>query len=61
MITQRNHGLFSLVTMLQMLVAIALYWGMYLLFNHTYRRFALPERYVFYFGLMARPNPAWSA
>ena len=53
MITQRNHGLFSLVTMLQMLVAIALYWGMYLLFNHTYRRVALPERYVFYFGLMA--------
>lgn len=52
MITQRNHGLFSLVTMLQVLAAIALYWGMFLLFNNAYRKFALPERYVFYFGLM---------
>lgn len=52
MITQRNHGLFSLVTSAQIAVAIALYWGMFLLFNETYRRFLLPERYVFYFGLM---------
>ena len=52
MITQRNHGLFSLVTMLQVLVAIGLYWGMFLLFNHAYRRFLFPERYGFYFGLM---------
>src|SRR5829696_1537840 len=53
MITQRNHGLFSLVTMLQMLVAIAIYWGMYWLFNNTYRPVALPERHIFYFGLMS--------
>jgi exopolysaccharide biosynthesis polyprenyl glycosylphosphotransferase len=52
MITQRNHGLFSLVTTLQVLAAIALYWAMYLLFNEAYRRFLFPERYVFYFGLM---------
>src|SRR5436853_106890 len=52
MITQRNHGLFSLVTTLQVLAAIALYWGMFLLFDQAYRRFLLPERYVFYFGLM---------
>lgn len=52
MITQRNHGLFSLVTTLQAVVAVALYWGMFLLFNHAYRRFLMPERYVFYFGLM---------
>ena len=52
MITQRNHGLFSLVTTLQVLAAIAIYWGMFLLFNHAYRRFLLPERYLFYFGLM---------
>jgi exopolysaccharide biosynthesis polyprenyl glycosylphosphotransferase len=52
MITQRNHGLFSLVTTLQVLAAIALYGCMYFLFNETYRRFLFPERYVFYFGLM---------
>lgn len=52
MITQRNHGLFSLVMLAQVGVAVALYWGMFLLFNETYRRFLLPERYMFYFGLM---------
>src|ERR1043166_5470927 len=52
MITQRNHGLFSLVTMAQVGAAIALYWGMYLLFNHTYRRAVYPDRYIFYFALM---------
>src|SRR3954470_17218142 len=52
MITQRNHGLFSLVTVAQVLVAVALYWGMFLLFNQVYRRAASPERYVFYFGFM---------
>jgi len=52
MITQRNHGLFSLVTGIQVGVAFALYWAMFLLFNGVYRRFALPERYVFYFALM---------
>ena len=52
MITQRSHGLFSLVTMAQIAVAVVLYWGMFVLFNHTYRRLAFPERYVFYFGLM---------
>lgn len=52
MITQRNHGLFSLVTTLQVLTAIGLFWGMYWLFNEAYRRFLYPERYVFYFGLM---------
>ena len=52
MITQRNHGLFSLVTATQILVAVALYWGMFLLFNHAYRRVVYPERYVFYFALM---------
>jgi Undecaprenyl-phosphate glucose phosphotransferase len=53
MITQRNHGLFSLVTAAQLIVAVALYWGMFLLFNHAYRRVLFPERYVFYFALMA--------
>ena len=38
--------------MLQVLAAIAIYWGMFFLFNHAYRKFALPERYGFYFGLM---------
>jgi Undecaprenyl-phosphate glucose phosphotransferase len=52
MITQRNHGLFSLVTVAQVVLAIALYWGMYILFNHTYRRAAYPDRYIFYFALM---------
>jgi len=52
MITQRNHGLFSLVTTLQVLAAISIYWGMFLFFDHAYRRVALPERYIFYFGLM---------
>ncbi len=52
MITQRNHGLFSLVTAAQIAAAVALYWGMFVLFGHAYRPFAFPERYVFYFGLM---------
>src|SRR5687767_11093674 len=52
MITQRNHGLFSLVTVTQVLIAIALYWGMYFLFNHAYRPAAYPDRYIFYFVLM---------
>src|ERR1043166_267525 len=52
MITQRNHGLFSLVTTLQVFAAIVLYWGMFVLFHHVYRHFLFPERYVFYFGLM---------
>lgn len=52
MITQRNHGLFSLVTGIQMALAVALYWGMFALFNSVYRKFLLPERYVFYFALM---------
>jgi exopolysaccharide biosynthesis polyprenyl glycosylphosphotransferase len=52
MITQRNHGLFSLVTMAQVGAAIALYWGMYLLFNHTNWRAVYPDRYIFYFALM---------
>ena len=52
MITQRNHGLFSLVTAAQVGVAMALYWGMFFLFNHAYRRVLFPERYVFYFALM---------
>src|SRR5215208_345976 len=52
MITQRNHGLFSLVTLAQVGAAIALYWGMYLLFNHAYRRAVYPDRYIFYFALM---------
>ncbi|HWN93621.1 MAG TPA: exopolysaccharide biosynthesis polyprenyl glycosylphosphotransferase [Methylomirabilota bacterium] len=53
MITQRNHGLFSLVTAAQLLVAVALYWGMFFLFNNVYRPVAFPERYVFYFALMS--------
>ena len=52
MITQRNHGLFSLVMMAQIGVAVAIYWGMFVLFDYAYRRFLFPERYVFYFGLM---------
>jgi exopolysaccharide biosynthesis polyprenyl glycosylphosphotransferase len=52
MITQRNHGLFSLVMLAQLGLAVALYWGMFLLFDNAYRRFLMPERYVFYFGLM---------
>jgi exopolysaccharide biosynthesis polyprenyl glycosylphosphotransferase len=52
MITQRNHGLFSLVTMVQVGAAIALYWGMYFLFNHTNWRAVYPDRYIFYFALM---------
>src|SRR6185503_16184218 len=52
MITQRSHGLFSMVTTVQIVIAIALYWGMFLLFQHVYRPFALPERYLFYFVLM---------
>ncbi len=52
MITQRNHGLFSLVTTIQIGAAIALYWAMFLLFNSAYRRVAQPERYFFYFALM---------
>jgi exopolysaccharide biosynthesis polyprenyl glycosylphosphotransferase len=52
MITQRNHGLFSLVTMTQVAVAVGIYWGLFLLFEHAYRHFLYPERYVFYFGLM---------
>jgi len=52
MITQRNHGLFSLVTLAQVGAAVALYWGMFVLFNEAYRKFLYPERYVFYFGLM---------
>jgi exopolysaccharide biosynthesis polyprenyl glycosylphosphotransferase len=51
MITQRNHGLFSLVTMVQVTVAVALYWCLFLVFNST-GRFPFPERYSFYFGLM---------
>ena len=52
MITQRNHGLFSLVTTLQVFAAVALYITMYFLFDNVYRRFLFPERHVFYFGLM---------
>ena len=52
MITQRNHGLFSLVLLIQISIAVVLYWGMFLFFNENYRRFLLPERYVFYFGMM---------
>lgn len=52
MITQRNHGLFSLVTAFQIGVAITLYWAMFLLFNKVYRPVAMPERYFFYFALM---------
>jgi exopolysaccharide biosynthesis polyprenyl glycosylphosphotransferase len=52
MITQRNHGLFGLVTMTQVGLAIALYWGMYVLFNRAYRPAAYPDRYIFYFALM---------
>ena len=51
MITQRNHGLFSLVTAAQVALAIVLYWAMYLLFNLTYG-VVYPDRYVFYFALM---------
>src|SRR5207237_8764714 len=49
---QRSHGLFSVVTGIQITVAVTLYWSMFALFNGVYRRVALPERYVFYFALM---------
>lgn len=52
MITQRNHGLFCLVTAVQITTVIVVYWAMFLLFNGVYRRVALPERYLFYFALM---------
>ncbi len=52
MITHRSHGLFSLVTSIQVVLAVALYWSMFELFDHTWRRVASPERYSFYFGFM---------
>ena len=52
MITQRNHGLFSLVTTCQIGLAVGLYWAMFFVFNNWYRPFAAPERHVFYFNLI---------
>jgi exopolysaccharide biosynthesis polyprenyl glycosylphosphotransferase len=52
MITQRNQGLFSLVTAVQVGLAFALYWGLFFMFDGAYRRVASPERYVFYCALM---------
>lgn len=52
MITHRSHGLFSLVKAIQVCLAVALYWGMFHLFDNAWRRVASPERYVFYFALM---------
>src|ERR1044071_413444 len=52
MITHRSHGLFSLVKAIQVFLAIALYWGMFHLFDNAWRKVASPERYFFYFALM---------
>lgn len=41
-----------MVMVAQMLIAIALYWGMFLLFNNAYRPVLYPDRYIFYFALM---------
>ena len=52
MITQRNHGLFSLVAMSQILLAVVLFWVLVLVFSLSPAGIAGPERYLIYFFII---------